>query len=81
MLWIFTWDDEIDMSTSDLFSDLDRANKFREETYHFVRYTLGMGDSETSQWNFAENKPKGLLIRSFDVIGAGLRRECSNGKG
>ncbi|GAP85091.2 putative terpene synthase metal binding domain protein [Rosellinia necatrix] len=51
-VWLFTWDDEIDRSTSDLFKSLPDANKFRDESYHFVRYCLGVPNEETHKWNF-----------------------------
>ncbi|KAL7909350.1 isoprenoid synthase domain-containing protein [Trichoderma velutinum] len=46
-LWLFTWDDEIDQSTSELFINLESADRFRDETYHFVRYVFDAPNEET----------------------------------
>jgi hypothetical protein len=78
-LWLFTWDDEIDQSTSDLYGDLDNSNEFREESYHFLRHTLGVSNEETDKWHFHTDLPKDKLIRSLDVIGAELQKGCNKG--
>ena len=78
-LWLFTWDDEIDQSTSELFINIDNANAFREESYHFVRHVLGVGNEETAKWKFDENPPQRPLIRSLDVIGAELSNVYDKG--
>ncbi|KAK5999322.1 hypothetical protein QM012_005597 [Aureobasidium pullulans] len=73
-LWLFTWDDEIDQSTSELFINIDNANAFREESYHFVRHVLGVGNEATAKWGFDQNPPHRPLICSLDVIGAELSK-------
>ncbi|KAJ2987478.1 hypothetical protein NUW58_g4484 [Xylaria curta] len=73
-LWLFTWDDEIDRSTSELFLSLTDANKFRDESYHFVRYCLGVPTEDTHKWNFEEYTPTRPLIRCLDVIAEKLRQ-------
>ncbi|EOD53182.1 terpenoid synthase [Neofusicoccum parvum] len=72
-LWLFTWDDEIDQSTSELFINLDHANAFRRESFHYARYSLGVPDEETHKFNFDVNVPTNKLIRSLDIIGAELQ--------
>ncbi|KAI0185341.1 isoprenoid synthase domain-containing protein [Xylaria flabelliformis] len=74
LLWLFTWDDEIDRSISDLFLSLPDADRFRDETYHFVRYCLGVPTEETDKWMFESNPPTRVLIRSFDVVAEGLKQ-------
>jgi hypothetical protein len=78
-LWLFTWDDEIDQSTSDLFIDLQNADKFREETYHYVRYTLGVPNEATKKRDFDTTPPKHKLIRSLDVVGFELQKVYNKG--
>ncbi|KAI1345611.1 terpenoid synthase [Xylaria sp. FL0043] len=73
-LWLFTWDDEIDQSTSELFINLPNANQFRDESYHFVRWALGVPTEETAKYDFENKKPDRPLIRSLDVIGANLQK-------
>lgn len=68
-LWLFTWDDEIDQSTSELFINLENADKFRDETYHFVRYVLGVPNEETDKWQFDKNPPTLPVIASLADIG------------
>lgn len=78
-LWLFTWDDEIDQSTSELFINLPNANQFRDESYHFARYALGVPNEETLKWEFEKNTPKRPLIRSLAVIGAELQKVYNKG--
>ncbi|KAI0436889.1 terpenoid synthase [Xylaria telfairii] len=73
-LWLFTWDDEIDRSTSDLFLNLPDADKFRDESYHFLRYSLGVPTEETDKWRFDKSPPSRVLIRSCDVMAEKLRQ-------
>lgn len=79
-LWLFTWDDEIDQSTSELFINISHANQFRAESYHYVRFALGVPDEETHKWQFEKNAPNRPLIRSLDVIGASLKEVYSKGR-
>lgn len=64
-LWLFTWDDEIDQSSSELFINLDNADKFRKESFHFCRYSLGVPNQETDKWRFDMHPPTHKLIRSL----------------
>ncbi|KAI1158631.1 terpenoid synthase [Nemania serpens] len=73
-LWLFTWDDEIDQSTSEFFINLPSANQFRDESYHFVRWALGVPTEDTLKWEFEKHTPQRPLIRSLDVVGANLRK-------
>lgn len=78
-LWLFTWDDEIDQSTSDLFIHIHKANDFRKESLEYVKFCLGVGDDETAKWDFQNNPPNRPLIRSLDVIGAHLQKVYNHG--
>lgn len=78
-LWLFTWDDEIDQSTSDLFIHISNANNFRKESLEYVKFTLGMGDDETAKWDFENNSQNRKLIRSLDVIRAELKKVYNYG--
>ena len=78
-LWLSTWDDEIDQSTSELFNSLENANKFREESFHYVRYCTGVPTEETYKFRFDINPPTHKLIRSLDVIGANLQEVYTKG--
>ncbi|KAH0165971.1 hypothetical protein KCU67_g4510, partial [Aureobasidium melanogenum] len=74
LLWLFTWDDDIDQSTSELFIDIDKANACRQECYHFLRYALGVGNEETAKYNFDQTPPQRPIIRSVEVIGSELSK-------
>ncbi|KAL7950694.1 isoprenoid synthase domain-containing protein [Trichoderma barbatum] len=67
-LWLFAWDDEIDQSTSELFINLESADKFRDETYHFVRYVLGVPNEETHKWQFDKNPPHCPSLRIMCLV-------------
>ena len=79
-LWLFTWDDEIDQSTSELFINLENANKSRQESFHYARYSLGVPIEETHKFQFDVTPPTNKLIRSLDVIGADLQKVYNKGK-
>jgi hypothetical protein len=79
-LWLFTWDDEIDQSTSALFINIDDANKFREESFHYVRYCLGVSNKDTHKFRFDVNPPTNKIIHSLDVIGAELQEVYNQGR-
>ena len=78
-LWLFTWDDEIDQATSELSGNFERANKFREESFHYLRYYTGVPTTDTYKFRFDINPPTNRLIRSLDVIGANLQEVYNKG--
>lgn len=45
-IWLFVWDDEIDMPAAPLSSDFRAAQSFRNETVSFVKSSLGFGGKE-----------------------------------
>ena len=78
-LWLFTWDDEIDQSTSEFSGNLEKANKFREESFHYVRYCTGVPTEDTYKFRFDINPPTHKIIRSLDVIGVDLQEVYNKG--
>ncbi|KAL7909375.1 isoprenoid synthase domain-containing protein [Trichoderma velutinum] len=42
ILWIFIWDDKIDMKEHALSDDFEESCRFREQTLGYVRYCLGL---------------------------------------
>ena len=79
LLWLFTWDDETDQSTSELSGNLEKANKFREVSFHYTRYCTGVPTEDTYKFRFDINPPTSKLIRSLDVIGADLQEVYNKG--
>lgn len=79
-LWLYTWDDVIDQSTSELSVNLERANKFREESFHYVRYCMGVPTEDTYKFRFDKNPPTHKLIRGLDVIGTDLQEVYNKGR-
>jgi len=41
-LWIFLWDDELDLPDGQYTANFDAAQKHREETINFVEHSLGL---------------------------------------
>ncbi|KAI1108736.1 terpenoid synthase [Nemania sp. NC0429] len=74
VLWLFTWDDEIDQSTSDLYFSLSDSNNFRDESYHFIRYCLGVPTEETDKWEFEKNTPTRPIIHCVEELGEKLKQ-------
>ena len=79
LLWLFTWDDEIDQSTSELSINFEDANRFREETMEYLRHALGVPTKDIDRFRFDVDPPTNRLIRSLDVIGAELKEAYSKG--
>jgi len=77
VIWLFTWDDEIDEPTGAFSTDFAGAQAYRERTLRFVGHCLGLNDTSSS--SSGEDKHEGALrpqneiVQSFDVIGAALR--------
>ncbi|KAK5988014.1 Sesquiterpene cyclase hepA [Cladobotryum mycophilum] len=67
VIWLFTWDDEIDEPTGAYCEDFSGAQAYRERTLGFVGDCLGLRAVEESI------QPQNKIIQSFDVIGAALR--------
>ncbi|KAF4121953.1 hypothetical protein GMORB2_1793 [Geosmithia morbida] len=67
VIWLFTWDDEIDEPTGTYSEDFEEAQKYRERTLFFVGHCLGLSDG------IKNSKPQNRIVQSFDVIGASLK--------
>ncbi|KAF2110741.1 isoprenoid synthase domain-containing protein [Lophiotrema nucula] len=64
IIWLFIWDDEIDISDGSMYEDFSNAQLYREQTLAFARYSLGFDNEEPE----VENK----IIRAFAPIGLAL---------
>jgi hypothetical protein len=65
VIWLFTWDDEIDEPTGTFSEDFAAAQAYREGTLRFVGECLGLVQGASS--------PQNEIVQSFDVVGAALR--------
>lgn len=68
IIWLFTWDDEIDEPTGEFSDDFDGAQMYRQNTLKFVKSCLGLVPADPSV------RPLNRIIQSFDVIGFALRK-------
>ncbi|RYP85752.1 hypothetical protein DL769_000926 [Monosporascus sp. CRB-8-3] len=67
VIWLFTWDDEIDEPTGAFSGDFDGAQTYREHTLQFVGDCLGLVPVES------DFRPLNRIVQSFDIIGSTLR--------
>lgn len=67
VIWLFTWDDEIDEPTGSYTDDETKAQTYRTHTSHFVGTCLGLAPA-------SEPTPvlSNRIVESFDVIGSAL---------
>jgi len=70
IIWLFVWDDEIDLEENVVGNDFSAAQIFRQDTYKFIEYSLGFG-------NFPGEAPKppNIIISSFAELGERLRAQ------
>jgi hypothetical protein len=68
-VWLFTWDDEIDLSDGAMWNSFDTAQDYRNQTLAYVRYTLGMDEICPDVTN--------RIILNFAPIGAALKAAYS----
>jgi hypothetical protein len=69
VIWLFTWDDEIDEPTGCYTDDLASADGYRKRTTDFVLECLGLQGKRTAkQFNATDNK----MIASFKSVGESL---------
>ncbi|KAI1812483.1 isoprenoid synthase domain-containing protein [Poronia punctata] len=71
IIWLFTWDDEIDEPIGAYSEDLGGAQAYRDQTLRFVGEWMGL----VSNHSFSNHHPYPLngVVQSFDVIGSALR--------
>jgi hypothetical protein len=72
-IWLFVWDDEIDMPVGPLSSDFRAAQSFRNETVSFIESSLGFGEKGVSP------KSRNATINSFGAISSPLRKIYTKG--
>ena len=73
-IWLFVWDDEIDMALGSLSFDYQAAQNYRLATLRFVSHALGFDTSKTVP--VAPNP----IINSFKVVGDALCKAYTHGK-
>ncbi|KAI0400193.1 isoprenoid synthase domain-containing protein [Xylaria palmicola] len=66
VIWLFTWDDEIDQPTGLYAEDYSGARSYRDDTLNFVAACLGLLPKRSIQL------PLNDIIQSFDIIGSSL---------
>lgn len=67
-IWLFVWDDEIDLEENVTGTDFGAAQTFRRQTLEVVEYNLGFGDQ-------AKKEPisPNAIIGGFREVGRRLR--------
>jgi hypothetical protein len=68
-VWLFIWDDEIDLSDGAMWNSFDTAQEYRNQTLAYVRYTLGIDGVCPDVTN--------RIILNFAPIGAALKESYS----
>ena len=74
VIWLFTWDDEIDEPTGSCAQDFEGAQRLREETLQFVAWCLGLEKKERGI------EPSNRIIESFRPIGQALSESYNLGQ-
>ncbi|KAI0190865.1 isoprenoid synthase domain-containing protein [Astrocystis sublimbata] len=74
VIWLFTWDDEIDEPNGRYAEDYAGAQSYRDETLRFVGVCLGLLPEGSIQLRL--NK----IIQSFETIGTSLRKTYDSGQ-
>jgi len=64
-VWLFTWDDEIDLNDSTMWNEFGAAQIYRDQTLAYVRYALGIDEACPEVYN--------RIILNFESIGAALK--------
>lgn len=84
VIWLFTWDDEIDEPTGAFSTDFTGAQAYRERTLRFVGHCLGLNDTSSSLSGGDKHEdallPQNEIVQSFDVIGSALRASYNRGQ-
>ena len=77
VLWLFTWDDEIDEPTGAYSADFSGAQQYRKRTLRFVGECLGLSSAAAAADDDDSFRPQNEIVQSFDVVGAALRSACT----
>lgn len=75
IIWLFVWDDEIDLEENVVGNDFSAAQIFRHQTFKFIEYSLGFGDRSKG-----EPESPNIIISSFRELGARLREQYNESK-
>lgn len=75
IIWLFVWDDEIDLEENEVGHDFSAAQVFRHQTLKFIEYSLGFGDRS----KVAPTSPS-IIISSFQELGDRLRASYNESK-
>lgn len=67
VIWLFTWDDEIDEPAGSYTDDETKAQAYRTHTLHFVGTCLGLTSASEPSLVMSNR-----IVESFDVIGSAL---------
>lgn len=65
-VWLFTWDDEIDLNDGTMWDEFGAAQVYRDQTLAYVRYSLGIDEGSPEV-----DSP---IILNFAPIGAALKK-------
>ncbi|KAI0967214.1 isoprenoid synthase domain-containing protein [Xylaria arbuscula] len=69
VIWLFTWDDEIDQPTGLYTEDYAGAKSYRDDTLNFVAACLGFMPKDSIQL------PLNDIIQSFDIIASQVEQK------
>ncbi|GAP82510.1 putative terpene synthase metal binding domain protein [Rosellinia necatrix] len=70
IIWLFTWDDEIDEPAGTYSEDFHGAQVYREQTLRFVERCLGLAAASPDESDSPHPNP---IVQSFEAIGSALR--------
>ncbi|CAG9982932.1 unnamed protein product [Clonostachys byssicola] len=79
-VWLFVWDDEIDMSEGQFHGDFEKAQANFQSTLEFTRWALGLDSSESQQPDeeVGEGIPCSTITRGlFGAFGALFRQDAA----
>ncbi|CAI6339886.1 unnamed protein product [Periconia digitata] len=67
-IWLFIWDDQIDVNDGAMWNETAAAQTHREQTLAYVRYALGLDDDDAARPPISNP-----LILNFERVGAALK--------
>jgi hypothetical protein len=70
-VWLFTWDDEIDVNDGTMWDEFAAAQVYRDQTLAYVRYCLGIDSEGTCP------EVNNHIILNFAPIGAAIKEQYS----
>lgn len=80
VIWLFTWDDELDEPSGAFADDFEAAQRYRAETAGFVRYCLKVDNEGANNGTSRQcPTPVNAIVESFRSIGEGFCRYYDTG--